>query len=359
MSLLSLHKICKQFNQKTVLRDISLDVRDGEFLVLVGPSGCGKSTLLRILAGLDSPCSGELILDGRDITRLVPKQRNFSLIFQNYALFPHLSVEANITFGMRIRGESKSLQQQQLQKVTQLLQLEPLLQAKPGQLSGGQRQRVAMARAIVRSPALFLMDEPLSNLDAKLRSEVRQGIMQLHQELKTSTVYVTHDQTEAMTMADRIAVLNQGVLQQLGTPEELYFHPANRFVASFIGAPAMNLTVVSPQHLQLPMDQILPPQHTHERSVILGIRPEHIMEGEASAGIPSITVSGQVCQKELHGAEYLIQANTTIGRLNYRRPSLGVTPAIGDRLTLSFAQAQTHFFSTHNEQNLTFAQEQL
>lgn len=356
MAVIELRNISKQFEQTQALKSLSLEIADGEFLVLVGPSGCGKSTLLRMLAGLEDVSEGQILLDKEEITTWSPKQRNFSMIFQNYALFPHLTVEQNITFGMRMRGEPKAEYPQRVRRVASLLQLEPLLNRKPGKLSGGQRQRVAMARAIVRNPHLFLMDEPLSNLDARLRSEVRDGIMALHQQLKTTTVYVTHDQIEAMTMADRIAVLDRGELQQIGTPEQLYAHPANVFVAGFIGTPAMNiipLPCLSGQAVLL--EQLIPLPETNETrqlaEALLGIRPEHITEQAESEG--RVPLPATVAQRELFGAEYLIQVDTPLGALRYRRANREGVPDIGAALTLSFSLQDCHWFSGRTARNLS------
>ncbi|ATA25339.1 ABC transporter [Brenneria goodwinii] len=356
MSVIQLRNISKQFEQTQALKSLSLEIAAGEFLVLVGPSGCGKSTLLRMLAGLEDVSEGQILLDKEEITTWSPKQRNFAMIFQNYALFPHLTVEQNITFGMRMRGEPKAEYPQRVQRVASLLQLEPLLSRKPGKLSGGQRQRVAMARAIVRNPRLFLMDEPLSNLDARLRSEVRDGIMALHRQLKTTTVYVTHDQIEAMTMADRIAVLDHGELQQIGTPEQLYAHPANVFVAGFIGTPSMNMISLpcasgqvdlSGQPVTLPENE-----ETHALTdVILGIRPEHITEHPVSGD--RLALPARVMQRELFGAEYLIQVDTPLGVLRYRRANREGVPEIGAALTLSFSPLDCHWFSGRTTHNLS------
>ncbi|MBQ4782131.1 ATP-binding cassette domain-containing protein [Pectobacterium versatile] len=356
MAVIQLRNISKRFEHMQALASLSLDIADGEFLVLVGPSGCGKSTLLRMLAGLEDVSDGQILLGNDDITMWSPKQRNFSMIFQNYALFPHLTVEQNITFGMRMRGEPKADYPQRVQRVASLLQLEPLLKRKPGKLSGGQRQRVAMARAIVRDPRLFLMDEPLSNLDARLRSDVRDGIMDLHRQLKTTTVYVTHDQIEAMTMADRIAVLDRGVLQQVGTPEQLYSHPANVFVAGFIGTPAMNLVTLSctDGHALLQALPVALPVSEETRSltsVLLGIRPEHITEHAASDG--ELSLSGIVKQRELFGAEYLIHVDTPLGNIRYRRPNRDGVPDIGASIVLHFSPQDCHWFSGQTARNLS------
>ncbi|NKI72887.1 ABC transporter ATP-binding protein [Dickeya sp. CFBP 2040] len=354
MAMLRLHNVSKQFDNKPALQSLSLEIADGEFLVLVGPSGCGKSTLLRLLAGLETVSDGEIWLDGDNITAQSPRERNFAMIFQNYALFPHLTVKDNITFGMQIRHEPKASWQPRLEKVAQLLQLDTLLDRKPGKLSGGQRQRVAMARAIVRNPKLFLMDEPLSNLDARLRTEVRDGIMALHQQLKTSTVYVTHDQIEAMSMADRIVVMNHGKVQQIGTPEQLYAFPINLFVASFIGSPAMNILPLpcSDGAVQMGEEKLpLPPHASHLQQVFFGIRPEHLTEGQQSCH-QSLRLTGTVTQRELMGADYLLHINTPIGELRYSRKNRGDTPMVGVTVNLSFSPFDVHLFHADTQQNL-------
>jgi sn-glycerol 3-phosphate transport system ATP-binding protein len=313
------------------------------------------------LAGLEQVTEGRILQAGTDITALEPRERNFSMIFQNYALFPHMTVEQNITFGMRMRNEPKSKHRARVDRVADLLQLGELLNRKPGKLSGGQRQRVAMARAIVRDPKLFLMDEPLSNLDARLRTEVRDGIMTLHQQLKTSTVYVTHDQMEAMTMADRIAVLNKGHLQQIGAPQTLYAHPANLFVAGFIGTPAMNIfklpcrdgvVMVGNQAVNLP-------DTAHARQlteVYLGIRPEHIDDSSAyrDPGNPGerLHLEASLTYCELLGADYLNHAQSPLGALRYLRENRGNAPQANQQVSLSFSLHDIHLFSGQNQQNL-------
>jgi multiple sugar transport system ATP-binding protein len=241
MAALSLNKVEKSFGPVKVLHDISIELHDGEFLVLVGPSGCGKSTLMNIIAGLEEPSSGLLRLAGRDITDVAPAERNISMVFQSYALYPNMTVAQNIEFPLEMRKVAKAQRTLRVQSVAKLLQIEHLLERKPRQLSGGQRQRVAIGRALAREPLLYLFDEPLSNLDAQLRVDMRTEIKKLHQRLKATIVYVTHDQIEAMTLATRIAVMKGGVLQQLGTPHEVYNRPANTFVAGFMGSPRMNL----------------------------------------------------------------------------------------------------------------------
>ena len=241
MASLDLINVQKSFGPVKILHDISIALRDGEFLVLVGPSGCGKSTLMNIIAGLEEPTGGLLRLEGRDITQVGPADRNISMVFQSYALYPNMTVAKNIEFPLQMRKVDKATRDERVKSVSKLLQIEHLLERKPRQLSGGQRQRVAIGRALAREPQLYLFDEPLSNLDAQLRVDMRTEIKKLHQRLKATIVYVTHDQIEAMTLATRIAVMKGGVLQQLGTPHEVYNRPANTFVAGFMGSPRMNL----------------------------------------------------------------------------------------------------------------------
>ena len=241
MASLDIVNISKSFDSVKILHDISISLVDGEFLVLVGPSGCGKSTLMNIIAGLEEPTAGHLKLDGQDITQVAPAERNISMVFQSYALYPNMTVAQNIAFPLEMRKIEKSQRQERVASVAKLLQIEHLLARKPRQLSGGQRQRVAIGRALAREPKLYLFDEPLSNLDAQLRLDMRTEIKKLHQRLKSTIVYVTHDQIEAMTLATRIAVMKGGVVQQLGTPYEVYNRPASTFVASFMGSPRMNL----------------------------------------------------------------------------------------------------------------------
>jgi len=292
MASVSLHKVCKTFGTTQVLRDVDLDIADGEFIVMVGPSGCGKSTVLNCIAGLQEVTGGEVRIGERVVNDLPPKDRDIAMVFQAYALYPNMNVRQNITFGMEMRNVPKAEQEAALKRVSELLQIGNLLDRKPGQLSGGQRQRVAMGRAMVREPSVFLFDEPLSNLDAKLRVQMRAELKALHQRLRQTVVYVTHDQVEAMTLADRIVVMNGGRIEQVGTPIELYDHPLNVFVAGFIGSPAMNFIVgqaqASPAGLQLATSDgaafPLPPDVAPAigQAITLGVRPEHLAVAEQS-----------------------------------------------------------------------------
>ncbi|MEO8022995.1 sn-glycerol-3-phosphate ABC transporter ATP-binding protein UgpC [Polaromonas sp.] len=281
----------KNFGTERIIRGVDIAIEDGEFVILVGPSGCGKSTLLRMIAGLEDITAGEIRIDGRVVNELAPSERDIAMVFQNYALYPHMTVAQNMSFSLEMKGTPKSEIEQKVERAAEILGLKPLLARYPKELSGGQRQRVAMGRAIVRDPKVFLFDEPLSNLDAKLRVQMRSEIKALHQRLRTTMVYVTHDQVEAMTMADRIVVLNDGLVEQIGAPLELFDRPANRFVAEFIGSPAMNMLQGSLQAdgfhaeggLMLPIDRLT---STVGQPAIYGIRPEHFRLTDA--GLPAL-----------------------------------------------------------------------
>jgi multiple sugar transport system ATP-binding protein len=296
MAKIVLDHVSKVFGDDVVaVDDVSLEIGDGEFIVLVGPSGCGKSTILRILAGLEEVTAGELFLDEREITDLPPKDRDIAMVFQNYALYPHMTVEQNLGFGLKLRRTPKDEQRRRVDDVAKVLGLDKLMQRKPSELSGGQRQRVAMGRAMVREPHAFLMDEPLSNLDAKLRVQMRTEVSRIQSRLGTTTVYVTHDQTEAMTLGDRVAVMRSGVLQQVGSPGELYGNPKNLFVAGFIGSPAMNFmpATIDGDIVKLPIGDVRIPDEVRQRvesrdgardSVIVGIRPESFEDASLLGG---------------------------------------------------------------------------
>ena len=305
MAEIELEHLTKVFPGGVVAVDgVSLRIADGEFLVLVGPSGCGKSTLLRMIAGLEEVTEGRIAVAGRDVTDLAPRRRDIAMVFQSYALYPHMSVRKNIGYGLKVRGTPKQEAERRVDAVARLLGLDELLDRRPAQLSGGQRQRVAMGRAIVREPKAFLMDEPLSNLDAKLRVEMRASLAQLHSRLGVTTVYVTHDQTEAMTLGQRVAVLNDGRVLQVDTPQRLYQHPANLFVAAFIGTPAMNLVEAAIHgdeiafgRFRVPLDGSRRPESGAGR-VVLGIRPESFEAASfAPPGAPTLTVVPAVVEE--------------------------------------------------------------
>ena len=308
MAPIQLTKISKRFegSETDALSALDLTISDGEFVVLVGPSGCGKTTLLRIVAGLEIATAGDVHIGGKDVSNVRPGDRDIAMVFQNYALFPHLTVEENIGFGLRIRGTAKAERRERVVEAAELLGLAEYLQRRPGELSGGQRQRVAMGRAIVRRPAAFLMDEPLSNLDAKLRVEMRAEISRLQKTLATTTIYVTHDQIEAMTMGDRVVVLKDGLVQQVASPAVLYEHPANLFVGTFIGAPTMNLLqgkwsagdlYVNDRRLRVDVKTTRP----RVGDVIVGARPEHVRIVPAERD--SALVTGRVGLVENLGKE--------------------------------------------------------
>ena len=292
MAQVALRKIVKTFDRTPAVQGIDLDIADREFIVLVGPSGCGKSTTLRMIAGLEEVTSGEICIGGEIVNDLPPKDRDIAMVFQNYALYPHMTAFENMSFGLKLRKFSKSEIRQRVEHAARILDITELLDRRPKALSGGQRQRVAMGRAIVRNPKVFLFDEPLSNLDAKLRVQMRTEIKRVHQKVKTTTVYVTHDQVEAMTLADRVVVMNHGRIEQIGTPQQLYHQPRTRFVAGFIGSPAMNLIpcqleqngagmrvrVADNIALPVPTGRSARYQAFVGKQVTLGLRPEHITE---------------------------------------------------------------------------------
>ena len=301
MASVQIRQVEKFFGTAHIIRGVDIDIADGQFTVLVGPSGCGKSTLLRMIAGLEEISKGEVLIGGRVVNNMLPKERDIAMVFQNYALYPHMTVRDNMAFSLTLARQPKALADERVQKAAGILGLEPLLDRYPRQLSGGQRQRVAMGRCIVRDPQVFLFDEPLSNLDAKLRVQMRTEIKELHQRLKTTSVYVTHDQIEAMTMADNIVVMRDGVVEQTGSPLELYDHPANQFVAGFIGSPSMNFLpgVVRRSNgaarvefaggvsLPVPVNAV---SAEDGRSVVYGTRPEHMELASGSEGVPTEVV---------------------------------------------------------------------
>ena len=303
MAGVSIRSVHKTFGATTILDDVSIEVDDGEFVILVGPSGCGKSTLLRMIAGLENITSGDIAIGNRVVNNVPPKQRDIAMVFQNYALYPHMTVQENMAFSLKLARVPRAVVDEHVGRAARILDLTPLLARYPRQLSGGQRQRVAMGRAIVRDPQVFLFDEPLSNLDAKLRVQMRSEIKDLHQRLATTTIYVTHDQIEAMTMADKIVVMHAGRVEQMGAPLELYDRPANRFVAGFIGSPAMNFVTgrvvdgaFRTGEAEWPLPNTIVPEH--DAPIIYGIRPEHMML--APGGIPATVQVVEPTGSETH-----------------------------------------------------------
>ncbi|MBE9609499.1 ABC transporter ATP-binding protein [Chitinilyticum piscinae] len=316
MGALSIRNITKTFGETQILKGINIDIDAGQFLILVGPSGCGKSTLMNIIAGLEGPSSGEVHIGDRLVNHVAPKDRDIAMVFQSYALYPTMNVRQNIAFGLETRKVPKAEQDETIARVAKMLQIDHLLKRKPGELSGGQRQRVAMGRALARNPKLFLFDEPLSNLDAKLRVEMRAEIKQLHQRLKTTVVYVTHDQIEAMTLGDRIAVMKDGVIQQFGSPQEIYDSPANQFVAGFIGSPSMNFIPVHVAEREgeigvvlqgdgdarfWPLPDKLQLRERLGQALTLGLRPEQFDLVSAADGL-----SCKVCITEPTGPDTML-----------------------------------------------------
>ena len=364
MATVTFENVQKMYGDFQAVKDLNLEIGDGEFMVLVGPSGCGKTTSLRMIAGLEEISAGTLRIGDRVVNDVPPKDRDIAMVFQSYALYPHMSVRENLAFGLKLRKVPKAEIERRVNEAAETIQLQKLLDRKPKELSGGQRQRVALGRAIVREPAVFLMDEPLSNLDAKLRVQTRAEIARLHQRLKTTVVYVTHDQVEAMTMGTRIAVMNEGLLQQVGTPQALYDTPINRFVAGFIGSPSMNFVevhmdgtgesarLVGPGDWSIP----IPPKYREAatpkvgQTLVAGFRPEHLDIGEAGPGVGSFRARADVV--EYLGNEELLHINAAdqdivaiVGSEHRVRP--------GDIVNLALPLDKLHLFD--GETGLTLA----
>ena len=363
MATVTFDHVYKRFSPDVIaVNDLTLEVKDGEFLVLVGPSGCGKTTALRCIAGLESISDGKLRIGDRVVNDVAPKDRDIAMVFQSYALYPHMSVYDNLAFGLKLRKTPKADIERRVKAAAGILGLDKFLDRKPKALSGGQRQRVALGRAIVREPAVFLMDEPLSNLDAKLRVQTRAEIARLHQRLGTTTVYVTHDQVEAMTMGDRIAVMRDGLLQQTGTPQELYDNPKNVFVAGFIGSPAMNFATTTYQDgaLQLGTTRIAlvgkPAQIASERPagspLLVGFRPEHLDIASATGTEGQIRFPARVDVVEYLGNEELLHAQMEGIEVVAVVPSERQVKA-GDNVELTVPAEKLHLFDPETEECLT------
>ena len=351
MASVSIRDVRKSYGSVEAIRGVSIDIADGEFVILVGPSGCGKSTLLRMIAGLEAISGGDVLIGSRIVNEVAPKERDIAMVFQNYALYPHMTVAENMGFSLRLRKASAAEKKEKVGRAADILGLSNLLDRYPRELSGGQRQRVAMGRAIVRDPAVFLLDEPLSNLDAKLRVQMRTEIKALHQRLKTTTVYVTHDQIEAMTMADKIVVMHDGIIEQVGTPLDLYDRPANKFVAQFIGSPSMNIFegsieangFVTAEGIILPVSTLAQNQW-RGRPAFWGIRPEHLAVSEAGIEVTVEVVEPTGSETQLFARLGDRQIVATL------RERLSAKP--GERLCLSPDLRQLHLFDAQTGSRL-------
>jgi len=357
MANLKIKNLQKGFEGFSIIKGIDLEVNDKEFVVFVGPSGCGKSTLLRLIAGLEEVSEGTIELDGRDITEVTPAKRDLAMVFQTYALYPHMSVRKNMSFALDLAGVDKKLVESKVSEAARILELGPLLERKPKQLSGGQRQRVAIGRAIVRNPKIFLFDEPLSNLDAALRVQMRLELARLHKELQATMIYVTHDQVEAMTLADKVVVLNGGRVEQVGSPLELYHHPANLFVAGFLGTPKMgflrgtlskveadscSVQLECGTQLQLPLSAA---GLGVGSSVTLGVRPEHLNVVNAGAG--RLQVSADVSERL--GSDTFCHVRCSSGEMLTVRVRGDFAPRYGAALSLDFEPAHCHLFDADGQ----------
>ena len=380
MSEIALRNVCKQFDSEHYgIKDFNLDIHDKEFVIFVGPSGCGKSTTLRIIAGLEEITDGELWIDGELSNYLEPKERGMSMVFQNYALYPNMTVYGNMAYALKIRKMPKDEIDKKVHEVAKILEIEQLLDRKPAALSGGQKQRVAIGSAIIRKPKAFLMDEPLSNLDAKLRAQIRVELVKLHKQLDTTIIYVTHDQTEAMTLGTKIVVMKDGLIQQVGAPQSIYDNPVNLFVAGFLGSPSMNFfqcTVKAEENNRtaLLLDDAKTVKKVYldgtrgkqiadrynGRHVILGIRPEDIYEIEEAKKLgienDSVDVDEPVVNREMLGAEVILyfdeQGKTLAVRLNPENQT-----KVGEKVSLYFDMDKAHVFDPETEENLFYREE--
>ena len=358
MATVTFDHVTKKFGDVFAVNDLSLQVKDEEFLVLVGPSGCGKTTALRMIAGLEEQTSGDIFIGERLVNDVAPKDRDIAMVFQNYALYPHMSVYDNIAFGLKLRGMAKTEIERRVNEVGEMLGLQKLLKRKPKELSGGQRQRVAVGRAIAREPSVFLMDEPLSNLDAALRIDTRAQLQKLHQRIKRTTVYVTHDQVEAMTMGDRIAVMREGILQQIDTPENLHAHPANIFVAGFIGSPAMNFfdakltgtpdaPVADAGFFKVPIASGA--ARSIGKDVAVGVRPEDIDAGSIADLSNHLPVDARVEVVEFLGNEFQLHLSAG-GQTFVARVDTRVQTQPGADIRVGFDKSKIHVFDKETEE---------
>ena len=364
MKTLKIEDLSKNFGSTEVLRKINLEIDEGNFLVLLGPSGCGKSTLLNIIAGLETINEGNVFIDDYNVSKVEPKDRNIAMVFQSYALYPSMNVRENMIFGLKQAKTSKEKIEQQLEKVSKFLQVDQLLERKPSQLSGGQRQRVAIGRALVREPRIFLFDEPLSNLDAKLRVEMRREIKKLHQQLKTTVVYVTHDQTEAMSLGTRIAIMNHGVIQQNDTPENIYNKPSNTFVADFIGSPSMNLIkgslkessgelsfTASGSNFEIPVKgyEFKNKSNLNNKEVFFGIRPEHIYFKKSNESDFEVNLRADL--SEYIGHEQIMTFDYANQEILAKFPST-IKIELAKETKLYFDLTQTSLFDAQTEERI-------
>jgi multiple sugar transport system ATP-binding protein len=356
--------VSKVFGEHVVVRDLNFEIKEGEFLVFVGPSGCGKTTTLRMLSGIEIPSYGRIWIGDQDVTLAPPGKRDISMVFQSYALFPHMSVYKNLAFGPEVRGMSRSAVSEQVHKVAEVLHLDKLLHRRPAELSGGQRQRVALGRTLIRQPKIFLLDEPLSNLDAALRTSMRAEIIDLQRRLAVTTVYVTHDQVEAMTMGDRIAVFKDGVILQIDTPRQLYQNPVNKFVACFVGAPKMNIAPgqlsiqgsdievrVSGSTITLPAHRLNDSSTAKNCAVEVGFRPQDLFWGKDAPERCRFKVRGTIAMIETTGPETFVTVDTADARLNCKFPAFaGVS--VGETVELAFDANDVYLFDRETERNL-------